>query len=50
MCYNRTKTIVGTAALCFSAGVISAYLLPGFIIAFLESAVLVAAGIMLIKK
>lgn len=50
MCAKNTKTLIGTAALCFGAGVLAAYILPGFIIAFLESAVLLTAGILLIKR
>ncbi len=50
MCAKRTKTIIGIAALSFSAGILAAYILPGFIIAFIESAVLLAVGVLLIKK
>jgi len=50
MCAKRARTIIGVAALSFSAGILAAYILPGFIIAFLESAVLLVAGLMLIKK
>ena len=50
MCAKRAKTIIGVAALSFSAGILAAYILPGFIIAFLESALLLLAGLMLIKK
>ena len=50
MCLKRVKTVIGVAALCFSAGILAAYILPGFIIAFLESAILLMAGLILIKK
>ena len=50
MCAKRAKTVIGVAALCFSAGVLAAYILPGFIIAFIEGAALIVAGILLIKK
>ncbi len=50
MCERKIRVIIGTAALCFSGGVLAAYILPGFVIAFIESAVLLTAGIILIKK
>ena len=50
MCLKRVKTVIGVAALCLSAGILAAYILPGFIIAFLESAILLMAGLILIKK
>ena len=50
MCAKKAKTIIGISALCFSGGVLAAYILPGFVIAFIESAVLLVAGIILIKK
>ena len=50
MCAKRAKNVIGIAALCFSAGVLAVYVLPGFIIAFIESAVLLMAGLILIKK
>ena len=50
MCARKIRVLIGTAALCFSGGILAAYVLPGFVIAFIESAVLFAAGIILIKK
>ena len=50
MCKKNTRVIIGTAAICFSGGILAAYVLPGFVIAFIESAVLLAAGVILIKK
>lgn len=50
MCAKKLKTLIGTAALCFGAGILAAYIFPGFIVAFLEAAVLLTAGILLIKR
>jgi hypothetical protein len=40
---------VGVLALTFSAGILLAFLLPGKILAFIEAAVLLCAGFMLIR-
>lgn len=50
MCSRNVRTVAGTAAVAFSAGVIAAYLLPGFVVAFVEAALLVGAGIILLKR
>ena len=50
MCANEVKTVIGVGALCFGAGILAAYILPGFVIAFLESAVLLTAGVLLVRK
>ena len=50
MCANEAKTVIGVGALCFGAGILAAYILPGFVIAFLESAVLLTSGVLLIRK
>ena len=44
------RTFLGVSAVCFGAGILLAFLLPGFILAFLESAALVSAGILLLHK
>ena len=50
MCARDKRTLVGVAALAFSVGVIASYVFPGFIIAFIEGAALIVAGILLIKR
>ncbi len=50
MCVKDAKVLIGVGALCFGAGILAAYVLPGFVIAVLESAVLLTAGILLIRK
>lgn len=41
------RRLVGGAAVCFGAGILFSCLLPGFLLAFIEAAVLVTAGILL---
>ncbi|MBO5270957.1 MAG: hypothetical protein J6B77_09230 [Clostridia bacterium] len=42
------RRIIGGAAVCFGAGILMSCLLPGFLLAFIEAAVLVTAGILLL--
>lgn len=42
------RRLLGGAALCFGAGILLSCLLPGFVLAFIEAAVLVAAGFLLL--
>ena len=46
---RKMRQTVGVLALTFGAGILLAFLLPGKILAFIEAAVLLCAGIMLIK-
>ena len=48
-CRNKRQTI-GVLALTFGAGILLAFLLPGRILAFIEAAVLLCAGFMLIRR
>lgn len=49
MLYTVTlRRLVGGIALAFGAGILFSCLLPGFLLAFIEAAVLVAAGILLL--
>lgn len=50
MCRRNTRTLAGVCALSFSVGVIASHVFPGFIIAFVEGAALIVAGILLIKR
>jgi len=49
MCTKVLRRAVGIGALCFGAGVLIAYLLPGLVIAFIEAAVILLAGFMLCR-
>ena len=42
------RTLVGGGAVCFGAGILLSCLLPGFLLAFIEAAVLITAGILLL--
>ncbi len=50
MCSNALRRIIGIGALCFGAGVLLSFILPGLIIAFIEAAVILTAGLMLCKS
>ena len=41
------RRLIGGGAICFGAGLLFSCLLPGFLLAFIEAAVLVTAGILL---
>ncbi len=47
-CVNM-RHMIGIAAVCFAAGVFFSFILPGRILAFIEAAALLAAGILLFK-
>jgi hypothetical protein len=42
--------VLGLCAVCFGMGILLSCILPGYILAFIEAAVLVAAGILLLGK
>lgn len=46
---RRIRRTVGVLTLTFGAGILLAFLLPGRILAFIEAAVLLCAGLLLIK-
>ena len=46
---RKMRQTLGVLALTFGAGIMLAFLLPGKILAFIEAAVLLCAGLMLIK-
>ena len=48
-CLDKGKLVVG-AAVCFGAGLLLSFLLPAPFCAFIGSAVLVVAGILLLLK
>lgn len=50
MCQIRLRKMIGLCAVCFGAGILLSFLLPGFFLAFIEAAVVVAAGILLLCK
>lgn len=50
MCRVSLRKVVGISAVCFGAGILLSFLLPGFFLAFLEAIVVIAAGILLLGK
>ncbi len=50
MCLFRARKVIGISAVCFGAGIFLSFLLPGYILAFLEAVALIAAGILLLGK
>ena len=50
MCRHDLRRMAGIGAACFGAGILFAFLLPGYLLAFIESAVVIAAGILLLGR
>lgn len=50
MCRADLRKLVGISAICFGAGILLSFLLPGFFLAFLEAVVVIVAGILLLGK
>jgi len=50
MCRINLRKVLGLGAVCFGSGILLSFVLPGFILAFLEAAALIFAGILLLGK
>ena len=50
MCQIRLRKLLGLSAVCFGAGILLSFILPGYFLAFIEAAVLIAAGVLLLGK
>ncbi len=50
MCHIRLRKLIGISAVCFGAGIFLSFILPGYFLAFIEAAILIAAGILLLGK
>lgn len=50
MCQIKLRKIIGISAICFGAGILLSFLLPGYFLAFLEAVVVVTAGLLLLGK
>lgn len=50
MCQIKIRKLLGISAVCFGAGILLSFILPGYFLAFLEAAVLIAAGLLLLGK
>ena len=50
MCQVHLRKMLGISVICFGAGILLSFLLPGYILAFLEAAVVVASGVLLLGR
>ncbi len=50
MCQIKLRKILGIGAMCFGAGILLSFLLPGYFLAFVEAAVVIVAGFLLLGK
>ncbi len=50
MCRSELRKTVGLCAVCFGAGILVSFLLPGYILAFIEAVAVVGAGVLLLGK
>ena len=50
VCHIRVRQLLGLLAVAFGAGVLSSFIFPSYFLAFLEAAVLIAAGVLLLRK
>lgn len=50
MCQIKLRRLIGLSTMCFGAGILLSFLLPGYILAFLEALVVITAGILLLGK
>lgn len=50
VCQIRLRKLLGISAVCFGAGILLSFILPGYFLAFIEAAALVAAGVLLLGK
>ena len=46
----NTRRLIAISVICFGAGILVSFLLPGYFLAFIEAAVIIAAGILLLWK
>ena len=50
VCHISLRALIGLLAVCFGAGVLCSFIFPLYFMAFLEAAVLIAAGVLLLGK
>ena len=50
MCHMRVRRLLGLLSVAFGAGVLASFIFPLYFLAFLEAAVLIAAGVLLLGK
>ena len=50
MCRMSLRRALGVATVCFGVGVLASFLLPGYLLAFVEAAAVIIAGLLLLGK
>ncbi len=50
MCQDHLRKVIGISAICFGGGILLSFLLPGYFLAFLEAAAVIAFGALLLGK
>ena len=50
MCRINLRKALGLSAVCFGTGVLAAFVLPGYLIAFACAAAVICAGLLLLGK
>ena len=50
MCCDSKRKLIGLCTVCFGAGILLSFLLPGYFLAFIEALTVVSAGILLLGK
>lgn len=48
MCRSDLRKLIGIATICFGVGILLSFLLPGYVLAYIEAAVVIIAGILLL--
>ena len=46
----NTRRLIAISVICFGAGIFLSFLIPGYFLAFIEAAVIIVAGILLLGK
>lgn len=50
MCRADVRRLLAISVVCFGAGILLSFLLPAYLLAYVEAAVVVCAGILLLKR
>ena len=50
MCRANLRTLIGTCTVCFGAGILLSFLLPGYLLAVIEAIVVIAAGVLVLGQ
>lgn len=48
--HMNARKLIGIATICFGTGIFLSFLLPGRLLAFIEAAAIITAGVLLINK